>query len=130
MASPDSDTDDKPGVTFHCQDNPAVGVKFCDRFSFDEDSVHYAVELWAPGRAARVNEVAAWNRDSDLVPFLEELARDHRGWNGERAWPKATGGWTASGTTWFALSSSPSRPPTDGSSTARAMTFDPGAGAT
>jgi hypothetical protein len=129
MTSPDSDTDDKPGVTVRCQDNPAVGVKFRDRFSFDEDSVHYAVELGAPGLAARVNEVVAWKWDSDLVPFLEELARDYRGWNGERAWqtndqdlavtavfrsgghvgltwtlrpwPKAAGGWTASVTTWL-----------------------------
>lgn len=129
MSSPDGDTDDKPGVTVRCQDNPAVGVEFCDRFSFDEDSVHYAVELWAPGLAARVNEVVAWNWDSDLVPFLEGLAGDYRGWNGERAWqtndqdvavtavfrsgghvgltwtlrpwPKAAGGWTASVTTWL-----------------------------
>ncbi|MEU9646840.1 DUF6228 family protein [Streptomyces sp. NPDC048188] len=79
--------------------------------------------------AARVNEVVAWIWDSDLVPFLEELAADYRGWDGERSWqtndrdlavsavfrsgghvgltwtsrpwPKAAGGWSASVTTWL-----------------------------
>ncbi|MFD7282332.1 DUF6228 family protein [Streptomyces sp. NPDC059862] len=116
-------------MTICCQDNPSVGARFCDRFSFDTDSVHYAVELWAPGLAARVDEVVAWIWDSDLAPFLEELAADYRGWNGERSWqtndkdltvsavfrsgghvgltwtlrpwPKAAGGWSASVTTWL-----------------------------
>jgi hypothetical protein len=91
--------------------------------------VHYAVELCAPGLTARVNEVVAWIWDSDLAPFLEELAADYRGWDGARSWqtndrdlavsavfrsgghvgltwtlrpwPKAAGGWSASVTTWL-----------------------------
>ncbi|OMI84888.1 hypothetical protein BSZ07_37305 [Streptomyces sp. M1013] len=122
------DTDDEPSVTVRCQDNSSVGVTFRDRFSLDADSVHYAVELWAPGLTARVDEVVAWNRGSGLVPFLEELAADYRGWDGERnwqsddrdlavsavfrsggyvglswalrPWPKRAGGWSASVTTW------------------------------
>jgi hypothetical protein len=74
MTSPDDHTDDKPSVTIRCQDNASVGVTFCDRFSFDADSVHYAVELRAPGLTARVNEVVAWIWDSDLTTFLEALA--------------------------------------------------------
>ncbi|MFD7900379.1 DUF6228 family protein [Streptomyces sp. NPDC059743] len=116
-------------MTIRCQDKPSVGVKFCDRYSFDEDSVHYAVEVSAPGLTARINEVVAWLWDSDLAPFLEELAADYRGWDGERnwqtndrdlivsavfrsgghigltwtlrPWPKAAGGWSASVTTWL-----------------------------
>ncbi|MGZ3103509.1 DUF6228 family protein [Streptomyces sp. H72] len=129
MTTSDVGTADEAGVTIRCQDNPSVGVQFGDRFSFDEDSVHYAVELQAPGLTARVNEVVAWVWDSDLVPFLEELAADYRGWESERhwqtndrdlalsaifrsgghvglnwtlrPWPKAAGGWSASVTTWL-----------------------------
>ncbi|MER8057140.1 MULTISPECIES: DUF6228 family protein [unclassified Streptomyces] len=129
MTSPDDDTDDKPSVTIRCQDNASVGVAFCDRFSFDADSVHYAVELRAPGLTARVDEVVAWIWDSDLTTFLEALAADYRGWDGERSWhtndrdltvsavfrsgghvgltwalrpwPQAAGGWGASVTTWL-----------------------------
>ncbi|MGW3149623.1 DUF6228 family protein [Streptomyces sp. NPDC001177] len=131
MTSPDGDSaiDEQLGVTIRCRDNQSIGVKLCDRFSFDEDCVHYAVEAWAPGLTARVSEVVAWEGDSDLAPFLEELAADYRGWDGERdwqtndrdlavsavfrpgghvgltwtlrPWPKATGGWSASVTTWL-----------------------------
>ncbi|MEU2261009.1 DUF6228 family protein [Streptomyces sp. NPDC019645] len=66
MVSPDSDRtlDEQAGVVVRCQDNSSVGVRFCDRFGFDQDSVHYAVEAWAPALAARVSEVVAWTRDS------------------------------------------------------------------
>ncbi|MFI8999111.1 DUF6228 family protein [Streptomyces sp. NPDC053541] len=129
MTSPDGHLDDEPSVTIRCQDNPSVGVTFCDRFSFDADSVHYAVELRAPGLTARVDEVVAWIWDNDLTTFLEELAADYRGWDGERSWqtddrdltvsgvfrsggyvgltwtlrpwPQAAGGWDASVTTWL-----------------------------
>ncbi|MGW3197218.1 DUF6228 family protein [Streptomyces sp. NPDC001118] len=129
MTSLGDDTNDKASVTIRCQDNTCVGVTFCDRFSFDADSVHYAVELRAPGLTARVNEVVAWIWDSDLTAFLEELAADYRGWDGERSWqtndrdltvsavfrsgghvgltwtvrpwPRAAGGWSASATTWL-----------------------------
>ncbi|MFJ4839374.1 DUF6228 family protein [Streptomyces sp. NPDC088746] len=127
MTSPDDSTG--PRVTIRCQDNACVGIAFCDRFSFDADSVHYAVELEAPGLTARVNEVVAWIWDRDLAPFLEGLAADYRGWDGERnwqtidrdlavtavfrsggyvgltwtlrPWPTAAGGWAASVTTWL-----------------------------
>ncbi|MFE7385530.1 DUF6228 family protein [Streptomyces zhihengii] len=86
MNSPGGHPDDKPSVTIRCHDTSSAGVTFCDRFSFDADSVHYAVELRAPGMAARVDEVVAWIWDSDLATFLEELAADYRGWDGERSW--------------------------------------------
>ncbi|MFJ7069792.1 DUF6228 family protein [Streptomyces sp. NPDC101115] len=104
-------------------------MTFCDQFSFDADSVHFGVALRAPGLTARVNEVVAWIWDSDLTTFLEELAADYRGWEGERSWqtndrdltvsdvfrsggyvgltwalrpwPHAAGGWSASVTTWL-----------------------------
>ncbi|MGQ4426648.1 DUF6228 family protein [Streptomyces violaceoruber] len=106
-----------------------MDVTFCDRFSFDADSVHCAVELRAPGLTARVDEVVTWIWDSDLTTFLDELAAEYRGWEGERSWqtndhdltvsavfragghvgltwslqpwPQAAGGWGASVTTWL-----------------------------
>ncbi|MGW1712708.1 DUF6228 family protein [Streptomyces sp. NPDC002156] len=129
MSSPDDRTDDEPSVTVRCQDNSSVGVKLCERYSFDEDSVHYAVELRAPGLTARADEVVAWAWGSDLVPFLEALASDYRGWDGTRSWETndrdlavsavfrsggyvglkwtlrpwtgSSGGWAASVTTWL-----------------------------
>ncbi|MFF5897599.1 DUF6228 family protein [Streptomyces argenteolus] len=129
MRLPYDDPEDLAGVTIRCQDNASVGVTFSNRFGFDEDIVHYAVELRAPGLTARVDEVAAWSWDSDLVPFLAGLAADYRGWDGERSWqtsdrdlalsavfrsgghvgltwtvrpwPKAAAGWSALVTTWL-----------------------------
>jgi len=129
MTTPDGDIDEQASVTVRCQDNPSAGVRFRDRFGFDEDSVQYAVEAWAPGLTARVHEVVAWAWDSDLAPFLEGLATDYRGRDGERSrqtddrdlavsavfrpgghvgltwtlrpWPTAAGGWSASVTTWL-----------------------------
>lgn len=45
---------------------------------FDQDSVHYAVELRAPGLTARAHGVVAWTWDSDLTGFLEALVADYR----------------------------------------------------
>ncbi|MEV5238517.1 DUF6228 family protein [Streptomyces cinnamoneus] len=73
-------------MTVRCKDSPSVDVRFCDRFSFDRDSVRYAVEVRAPGLTARVDEVVAWIWDSDLTTFLEELVADYQGWEGERNW--------------------------------------------
>lgn len=79
MTTPDVGTDDEASVSIRCQDNASVSVTFCDWSSFDADSVHYAVELRAPGLTARVDEVVAWIWDSDLTTFLEELATDYQG---------------------------------------------------
>ncbi|GGR36208.1 DUF6228 family protein [Streptomyces roseolus] len=128
MTAADEDIDDRPGVSIRCQENASVGVRLCDRFDFDADSVRHAVELRAPGLTARADGVVAWKRGSGLAPFLEALAADHRGWDGERTWQTddrdlvvsavfrsgghvgltwtlrpwrtAAGGWGASVTTW------------------------------
>ncbi|MEU1482057.1 DUF6228 family protein [Streptomyces sp. NPDC005760] len=88
--TPDLGTGDEAIVTICCRDNASVGVTFCDRFSFDADSVHSAVELRAPG--------LTWIWDSDLATFLEELAADYRGWDGERNWQTNDHDLTASAT--------------------------------
>jgi hypothetical protein len=129
MSTHDVGLNELTEVIVRSQDNPAVMVRFCDRFRPDGDSVHYAIEAGAPGLNARVDEVVAWIWDVDLVSFLEELARDFRGWDGERVWqnndrdltlravfrsgghvgltwtlqpwPTAPGGWESSVTTWL-----------------------------
>ncbi|OKI10152.1 hypothetical protein A6A06_06015 [Streptomyces sp. CB02923] len=70
----DGDNADDPGLTIRCEEHASVGVTFGGRFSFDEDSVHYAVDVWAPGLTARADEVVAWIWDSD-----PRLAADVRG---------------------------------------------------
>ncbi|MGW6703473.1 DUF6228 family protein [Streptomyces sp. NPDC054956] len=127
MTTPDST--DPDAVTVQCRDTQAVGVEFRERSGPDSDCVRYTVELRAPGLSARVDEVVAWVPDSELTRFLEGLASDYRGWDGERSWQtydrdlavsavfrsggyvgltwtlrpwrSTEGGWTASVTTWL-----------------------------
>jgi hypothetical protein len=129
MNNHDTHPDTPSDVTVRCGSNHSVSVRLCDASRPDEDRVQYAVEAQAPGLTARVDEVVAWNWGTDLAPFLEGLAGDFRGWEGQREWqtndrdltisavfrsgghvgltwtlrPWATaaGGWEASVTTWL-----------------------------
>ncbi len=124
----DDDFDERPCVAIRGQDNVSVGVSFRDRHSADDYCVHYSVQVQAAGLSARLDDAVAWIGDnSDLAPFLEKLAGDFTGWDGEqcwetndhdlavsavfrpggyvdltwtlRPWRKAAGGWSASVTT-------------------------------
>ncbi|THA29640.1 hypothetical protein E6W17_39110 [Streptomyces sp. A1547] len=115
-------------MIIRCQDNLSVGISFRDRSSSDNHCVHYAVEVRAPGLSARLDEAVAWiGNNGDLAPFLERLAGNFTGWDGEqrwetdahdlavsavfrpggyvgltwtlRPWRRAAGGWSASVTT-------------------------------
>jgi len=116
-------------VTLRYHDNSSVGVRLCERYGLDEDSVRYAGELRAPSLTACADDVVAWAWGSGLEAFLEALASDWRGWDGERSWetddtdlavsavlrsggyvgltwtvrpwPVSDGGWAASVTTWL-----------------------------
>ncbi|MFF1359185.1 DUF6228 family protein [Streptomyces sp. NPDC058297] len=129
MTSVDDSNSDQLAVTVSSLDDTAVGVRLSDRQPFDEGAVHYAVEAWAPGLTARVDEAVAWIWDADLAGFLSELTTNYQGWEGERTWQThdgdvaisatfrsggriglswtlrpwsdASGGWTASVTTWL-----------------------------
>ncbi|MEU9234423.1 DUF6228 family protein [Streptomyces subrutilus] len=124
----DDFSDERPCVTIRCQDNVSVGVSFRDRHSADDYCVHYSVQIQAPGLSAHLDDAVAWiGNNRDLAPFLEKLAGDFTGWDGEqcwetddrdlavsavflsggyvnltwtlRPWRKAAGGWSASVTT-------------------------------
>ncbi|MFD5549532.1 DUF6228 family protein [Streptomyces goshikiensis] len=87
MNSQVDDFDEQPCVTIRCQDNVSVGVSFRDRHSSDDYCVHYSVEVQAPGMTARLDKAVAWiGNSSDLAPFLEKLAGDFTGWDGEQCW--------------------------------------------
>ncbi|MFD6228667.1 DUF6228 family protein [Streptomyces sp. NPDC060232] len=76
---------DGPCVAVRCQDNSSVAVSLHDRHSPDDHGVHHAVEVRAPGLRARLDQAVARIGDGrDLAPFLERLAADHTGWDGER----------------------------------------------
>jgi hypothetical protein len=108
MTTPDVGTDDEAGVTIRCQDNASVCVTSCDRFSFDADSVHYAVELQAPGLTARCR-LPRMGRRTKLAyprPRPDSVAVFRSGGHvgltwAVRPWPRAAGSWGASVTTWL-----------------------------
>ncbi|GLW73865.1 hypothetical protein Kpho02_61630 [Kitasatospora phosalacinea] len=78
------------GVEVRCGRNGAVGVLLNDRQ--EEDSVvRFAVQLRAPGLAARLTEAVDLAPDVGLAGFLAALAADFRGWEGEREWRNADG---------------------------------------
>ncbi|WP_411105179.1 DUF6228 family protein [Streptomyces sp. cmx-4-9] len=129
MSSRDIDLNTPTAVTVRCQNNRSVSVRLYDSSRPDEDRVQYTVEASAPGLTTRVDEVVAWNWGAELAPFLEGLAADFRGWEGQRVWhttdrdltisavcrsgghvgltwtlrpwTTAAGGWEASVTTWL-----------------------------
>lgn len=82
-----ADSTDAAAVTIRCIDSGTV-VRLCDRRRLDHASVHYTVEVCAPGLSARVDEAVAvaWDPAPDLPAFLGGLAEDFRGWSGERQW--------------------------------------------
>ncbi|MFF9977989.1 DUF6228 family protein [Streptomyces erythrochromogenes] len=87
MIPQDDDFDERPHVAIRCQDNESVRVGFHDRRSSDGHCVHYCVAVEAPGMRARLDDAVAWIGDGgDLAPFLEGLAADFTGWDGERCW--------------------------------------------
>lgn len=63
-----------------------MAVTFLDRFRYDQDIVDHSVEVRARGLTARVDGVVPWTGEDGLVPYLEGLAADFRGWEGERTW--------------------------------------------
>ncbi|MER7759708.1 DUF6228 family protein [Streptomyces sp. NPDC097619] len=79
--------DGPDGVAVVCRDNASVTVRLCERSSEDGWCVHYSVEVRGPGLGARIEDVVGWVGDSQgLGGFLEALAGDFAGWEGERLW--------------------------------------------
>lgn len=113
-------------VTIRCQEHPETRVVLAERYVPDERGIGFCVYAQAVGLTARVHGVELWVWDPEpLSTFLDRLAADFRGWEGERAWTsnhldvratfhsrgrvsltwtlrfRLTGGWKASLTTWL-----------------------------
>ncbi|MFE7096723.1 DUF6228 family protein [Streptomyces erythrochromogenes] len=67
---------------------PSTYVRLFDWARVDDHEITFAVEVAADGLRARLDSVSAsvWDRAGDLTEFLDGLARDFRGWEGDRAW--------------------------------------------
>ncbi|WP_438490285.1 DUF6228 family protein [Streptomyces sp. S186] len=87
MTEHDPDTCESLTVTVRCQDDPNTRVRLFDRYFPDEYSTGFAVEVHAEGLEARLDsvETSVWGRE-DVTDFLDRLAADFRGWDGERTW--------------------------------------------
>lgn len=78
---------DSPQVTVRCQDDPDARVVLAERYFPDEYGIGFCVDVRADGLTAHVHGVEVWVWDPELLPtFLDGLAADFRGWEGERAW--------------------------------------------
>ncbi len=73
-------------MVVRCREDPNVVIRLVDRYFPDQYGVAFSVIAQAGGLNARVDggEVRVW--DDDLARFLEGLADDFRGWDGERVW--------------------------------------------
>lgn len=63
-------------------------MRLIDWVRIDEYTALFAVEAVAEGLHARVDRVTIsyWDGAGDLSDFLADVARDFRGWEGERIW--------------------------------------------
>ncbi|MFF2145008.1 DUF6228 family protein [Kitasatospora sp. NPDC058190] len=78
---------DTPAVTVHSQDDPTARVTLTDRHFPDEYGTGFTVDLHGEGLRARVDSVVVWAWGPEhLADFLDKLAADFRGWDGERTW--------------------------------------------
>lgn len=75
---------ESPEVVIRCQDDPGVVVRLVDRHFPDQYGAAFSVVAQADGLNARVEGGEVWVWDDDLARFLEGLADDFRGWDGER----------------------------------------------
>ncbi|MBT2393290.1 permease [Streptomyces sp. ISL-1] len=66
----------------------APSIRLFDWSRTDEFEVVFAVEAVDDGLRARIEAVtmSAWDGAGYLTEFLDGLARDFRGWEGERSW--------------------------------------------
>src|SRR5262249_18700952 len=86
VSSAHVDPGDSADVVVRCHVDPSTVVRFTDRHFLYRDGVAFSVVAEADGLNARVDggNVGVW--DDDLARFVEKLAADFRGWDGERVW--------------------------------------------
>ncbi|MET8629912.1 DUF6228 family protein [Kitasatospora sp. NPDC004669] len=79
---------DRAELEVRSSETPATCVRFFDWSRVDEYEVVFAVEAVADGLRACIGSVtvSVWDGAGNLSDFLSGLARDFRGWEGERIW--------------------------------------------
>ncbi|MCB5177991.1 DUF6228 family protein [Streptomyces antimicrobicus] len=79
---------DRSELVVRSPTTPTTYVRFSDWARLDEHEITLAVEVEADGLRARLDSVhvSVWDRAGDLTEFLDDLATDFRGWEGERTW--------------------------------------------
>src|SRR4051794_9420142 len=82
----DVEPGESPDVVIRCQEHRSVIVRLTDRYFPDQYGAAFTVTAQADGLDARVAGGEVWVWNDDLVRFLEGLAADFRGWDGERVW--------------------------------------------
>ncbi|MFJ9842182.1 DUF6228 family protein [Kitasatospora sp. NPDC101155] len=87
MNATDTEPTDTPAVIVRCQNDPTARIRFSDRYSPDGFETGFAVDLHADGLQAHLDSVVVWAWGPEpLADFLDKLAADFRGWEGERTW--------------------------------------------
>jgi hypothetical protein len=76
-----------PQVTVRSMQDPTIQVRLRDRRFIDQYETAFAVDVHAADLNAHLRDVvvAVWD-PQDLSDFMDDLAADFRGWNGERSW--------------------------------------------
>ncbi|MGK4585409.1 DUF6228 family protein [Kitasatospora sp. HPMI-4] len=83
----DTDPTATPAVIVRSQEDPTTQVRLSGRYFPDEYGTGFAVEVHAEGLQARLDSVITWVCGPEyLADFLDKLAADFRGWEGERTW--------------------------------------------
>ncbi|MER7756799.1 DUF6228 family protein [Kitasatospora sp. NPDC097643] len=77
-----------PELSIRSTDSPTSRIRLTDWSRRDAYESVFAVEAVSDGLTARVDavRVSVLDLDGDLADFLDRLAADFRGWQGERTW--------------------------------------------
>ncbi|WP_236789384.1 DUF6228 family protein [Amycolatopsis sp. GM8] len=86
MSGEHAEPAESPEVVVRCQKDPSVVIRLVDQRFPDQYGVAFSVIAKADGLNARVDGGEVWVWDDDLARFLQGLADDFRGWDGERVW--------------------------------------------
>lgn len=88
MDHEDHEHPELPKVAIRCSQDPHCVVRLSDRQFIDADETVFTIEAQADGLQAMIPyaTVAIWDGAGDMATFVQGLADDFRGWEGDRTW--------------------------------------------